>query len=460
VQVVRKSIFIGSARESSAVAKGIAQALADGNYAPRRWWKEFPPGSTALTRLTELTQTVDGAVLIFSGVDKTWYRGDELPTPRDNVVLEYGIFIGSLGTRRTIVVAEEGTNLPSDISGLTFVTLQNDIETVAERVVQYFDDLFEERPSGQDYQLPRLIADPVIVNCQLGDVLPRDWHSRDLYVGLHGAKNWLNVASDDQYYPPSQWKRTVTRIVEMLSSVSVRTLVSLGPGDGRMDELLSLHMSHREPWLRYVPIDMNQYLLVMSIERIGQHVSVPVGILTDFEDRLAAVSNVVQTHGNPPMLFSMLGFTFGNLDGYELRFLEGLKSIMGKGDHLLLDYLLLSDTWDSTEYKEKAYTEYTSPFRRLLCQAVALRTGDSVEQVLGEFEERIAFLEGQSDVPEAYGTCIVDSKTNCLITHMRRYRTPTFHSWLGRILGFEVVDSDEIPGEQTYGGAGLVLLRK
>src|SRR6185295_16161042 len=116
--MARRRIFIGSSKENKHIAESLAQDLADKGYDPRRWWHDFPPGSVTLDRLAEIAKSVDGAVFVCGKDDKTWYRGLTTDTPRDNIVLEFGMFVVILGRRRTIVVHEEGTRLPSDLDGI------------------------------------------------------------------------------------------------------------------------------------------------------------------------------------------------------------------------------------------------------------------------------------------------------------------------------------------------------
>src|SRR5467141_2455227 len=77
----KKTIFIGSAKETIEVAKKIAQALGDQAYNPVRWWTAFQPGTVTIDELTKYARSVDGAVFLFTGIDKTWYRGAEVMSP-------------------------------------------------------------------------------------------------------------------------------------------------------------------------------------------------------------------------------------------------------------------------------------------------------------------------------------------------------------------------------------------
>lgn len=142
--MAQKSIFIGSATESKPLAAKIGQGLADIGYRPLRWWKEFPPGSLTLDRLLEIAQDVDGAVFLFTAADHTWYRGLLSESPRDNVILEYGMFVAHHGRERTLMLTEPGIKLPSDVIGITYASIIEDEESVVERTVRHFVRLFSD----------------------------------------------------------------------------------------------------------------------------------------------------------------------------------------------------------------------------------------------------------------------------------------------------------------------------
>jgi O-acetyl-ADP-ribose deacetylase (regulator of RNase III) len=81
----------------------------------------FRPGDYILARLLELSEAVDAAIIIFSDEDKKWYRKEAQPQPRDNVLIEYGIFASRLGRERTIVCRKGFPKTASDLGGLVFV---------------------------------------------------------------------------------------------------------------------------------------------------------------------------------------------------------------------------------------------------------------------------------------------------------------------------------------------------
>jgi predicted nucleotide-binding protein len=132
-------IFIASASESKPLATAIAQELARAGYQPLRWWQEIPSGSITIDHLAEIAKSVNGAVFLLTSVDKTWYRDEVSEGPRDNVILEYGLFVAHHGRSRTLIITDPKTKLPSDISGVNYERNLEDVSTVAEQTVKFFE---------------------------------------------------------------------------------------------------------------------------------------------------------------------------------------------------------------------------------------------------------------------------------------------------------------------------------
>lgn len=81
----------------------------------------FKASSSTCADLVKAANQSDFALLILSGDDITRSRGSQQASPRDNVVFELGLFIGSLGIERTVILEKRGESLkiPSDIIGVT-----------------------------------------------------------------------------------------------------------------------------------------------------------------------------------------------------------------------------------------------------------------------------------------------------------------------------------------------------
>ncbi len=81
----------------------------------------FVPGQYALESLESRSREFHGAVVVATADDKVVSRGEEQLAPRDNLLLEFGIFVAVFGRRRALLMVEyaSDTKLPSDVSGLT-----------------------------------------------------------------------------------------------------------------------------------------------------------------------------------------------------------------------------------------------------------------------------------------------------------------------------------------------------
>src|SRR5205814_592072 len=88
--------------------------------------------------LIEVAEGVDGAIFLFTGDDQTWYRGDMTTTARDNVTLEYGIFVRKLGRQRTLILKQNEVRVPSDIHAISYGEVISDDKTVGELDVRTF----------------------------------------------------------------------------------------------------------------------------------------------------------------------------------------------------------------------------------------------------------------------------------------------------------------------------------
>src|SRR5690242_16949696 len=90
-------VFIGSSSESLAVARGLKANLE--TTAEVRIWDEglFTPGNYTLEDLLTFTTSFDFAIFVFGADDSVVSRGLQLAGPRDNVILEAGMFYSTLG---------------------------------------------------------------------------------------------------------------------------------------------------------------------------------------------------------------------------------------------------------------------------------------------------------------------------------------------------------------------------
>ncbi len=118
----KPSVFVGSSTEGLAVAKKLQIHLAA--CAEVTIWSQGVFGLLSggtLETLVDVATKYDFAVLVLTPDDTALIRGVEHNTPRDNVLFELGLFMGSLGRNRTFILACDARDfkLPSDLAGVT-----------------------------------------------------------------------------------------------------------------------------------------------------------------------------------------------------------------------------------------------------------------------------------------------------------------------------------------------------
>ena len=117
----RPVLFVGSSSEGLVYAKALQLNL-DHSCQVVLWSQGvFGLSGSTLEDLVESIRTVDFGVLIVTPDDLVQSRGRKTAAPRDNVLLELGICIGSLGRERTFLVYDRSkpVKLPSDLAGAT-----------------------------------------------------------------------------------------------------------------------------------------------------------------------------------------------------------------------------------------------------------------------------------------------------------------------------------------------------
>ncbi|MDO8933210.1 MAG: nucleotide-binding protein [Rhodocyclaceae bacterium] len=114
------NVFIGSSVEGLPLARALEAQLQ--HEAEITIWKDgiFQLSENTMESLARVIDDFDFAVLVLSPDDVVEFRGDKILAPRDNVVLEYGLFAGRIGYDRTffVIPSEPPIKLPSDLFGL------------------------------------------------------------------------------------------------------------------------------------------------------------------------------------------------------------------------------------------------------------------------------------------------------------------------------------------------------
>jgi predicted nucleotide-binding protein len=121
-------VFVISSSESKDVAEEVHAQLDDEALAVQVWDQgTFGISEYPISALMDAIEACDFTISIVRADDVLISRGATSNVARDNVHVEYGISLGVLGRRRSIllVCAEDKVKLPSDLTGLTTVRYRN-----------------------------------------------------------------------------------------------------------------------------------------------------------------------------------------------------------------------------------------------------------------------------------------------------------------------------------------------
>ncbi len=114
-------IFVGSSLESAKTMKLIAKWLRPHTAVKWNAQDAFRPETGTWDELHRHTQTVDGAIFVFAQDDVKRIRGKVEWTTRDNIWLEYGLFVGALGRNRVLRIHVGNPRIASDLKGIKYI---------------------------------------------------------------------------------------------------------------------------------------------------------------------------------------------------------------------------------------------------------------------------------------------------------------------------------------------------
>lgn len=117
-------IFIASSVEGLNVAYAVQESLEQN--AECTVWDQgvFEPSSYTIPDLIENLKITDYGIFVFSLDDTIKIRGEEQGAVRDNVILELGLFMGTIGQKNCFIIVPESkgsVHLPTDLTGITML---------------------------------------------------------------------------------------------------------------------------------------------------------------------------------------------------------------------------------------------------------------------------------------------------------------------------------------------------
>ncbi len=115
----RPSVFIGSSTPSLNIAQQVQRELSD--EIDCSLWKNdsaFELGKSTLDGLLQAANRYEFGIFVFGADDSIEKDGANVFLPRDNVVFEFGLFLGRLGRDRAYILCDKRSSVLSDLEGI------------------------------------------------------------------------------------------------------------------------------------------------------------------------------------------------------------------------------------------------------------------------------------------------------------------------------------------------------
>lgn len=147
-----RKLFIGSSSEGLVIAKKLKKALEAKfpEFLECDLWtdgKIFSLNRGTLDSLVIASRKFDYGILLATADDIRKSRNVKAHIPRDNVMFEMGMFIGSLGLSRAFLLVEKSAILPTDYNGVTLAFFDKDLpkslESAIKRIVATIENTQE-----------------------------------------------------------------------------------------------------------------------------------------------------------------------------------------------------------------------------------------------------------------------------------------------------------------------------
>lgn len=460
-------IFIGSSGKKKRIAENIAKALESADFEVFRWWKTFRGGDITIERLMQMSDVCDGAVFIFGADDKilteTKDGEKELVATRDNVLLEYGMFAGKTGPKKTLFVREENVNIPSDLLGITSVGEPDYVQ----KIVRGLQEAFGNVPPSQIASRIVIHASRMLLHkVEKETPVPLGWSSRSLYIGSRGAKAWAAVEEDVEYSGHQEFLR-VRGLIEQLARKTklpaFGCIISFGPGLGLLDSEV-VPILRGQGMAEYIAVDINDYLAVHAadkLDRASSKTQAPFCILADFENDMSLIADIINERTKPGRVFMMLGGTFGNLEKGEDEFLDGLHGCMRKDDLAILDVFSWCKGYTVNDDNYRKLDELSCSIKLFLAGGVARRNGRSVEDIMESINDYVTFSidkpTSQIEGTKEFMYCC--KQGNYPLIYVRRYNSKEFKKHLTK-RHFKVIESGTVGDKKKLVHRSVYFFKK
>lgn len=154
-----KKIFIGSSKESTPIAEELASVIGTiEDVVVDIWDQVMQISDTTMEDLTNNLRNYSGAIFIFGADDTLISRGKEYKVPRDNVLFEYGLFIGALGQKRVAIAHIDDVKIMSDVH-TTYIPYEKGLFVNSRARIRKWINSLPDILGVDDYELNHRIYD-------------------------------------------------------------------------------------------------------------------------------------------------------------------------------------------------------------------------------------------------------------------------------------------------------------
>lgn len=120
-------IFIGSSMSALETAEEVQRQLA-ATFSCSLWKDNpvFELNTSTLDSLLRAIEEYDFGLFVFAPDDRLTRVGESRLVPRDNVIFEYGLFLGKLGKSRAFIIQARESSILSDLDGIMTARFDSD----------------------------------------------------------------------------------------------------------------------------------------------------------------------------------------------------------------------------------------------------------------------------------------------------------------------------------------------
>lgn len=269
-KLAKPQVFIGSSGSAYQLALNVAAAL-KGVALPDPWNDSLELTRTIFDELVTKANQVDFAVFVFQPDDLVErHDGKTYKAVRDNVLFEFGLFLGVLGRGRTFGLMPEGaqTSLPADFGGVLFCTFDSEHPNPAQSVA---------------------IACANIIS-KISELGPRD-HTPEFFADLAAASPAIVTSVKASSAPrleiiASTGNAVVTDVIQKIRRLSLKlTLHLVNPDSPNKDSLPNHWPDESRQTLKFLSQKTKSQNSSLSLEcRLYDHIPCVHGIMIDRQE--------------------------------------------------------------------------------------------------------------------------------------------------------------------------------